>query len=54
MLFFVCTDILHAASPTIDVRCISDSGTMYPWNVHTDGCDPYALMKNANKVEQMK
>ena len=42
--------MLHDVSPTIDVRCISDSGTMYPWNVHTDGCDPFAVVQTASIV----
>ena len=27
----------------IDVKCISDSGSIYPYNTHTVFCDPHLL-----------
>ena len=36
-------DQLHAINPEIKVKCISDSGTIYPFNTHSEGCFPHAL-----------
>ena len=33
-------ETLHAVNPVTRVRCISDSGTLYPLHTHTPGCDP--------------
>ena len=42
--------MLHEYNPELDVRCISDSGTMYPYQVHTDNCDPHSLQYAAVDV----
>ena len=42
--------MLHEYNPGLDVRCISDSGTMYPYQVHTDNCDPHSLQYAAVDV----
>jgi len=34
---------LHSERPDMDVRCISDSGTLYPFQDHTDFCYPQLL-----------
>ena len=36
-------DQLHAINPEIKVKCISDSGTIYPFNTHSEGCFPHLL-----------
>ena len=36
-------DELHFVNPWIDVKCISDSGSMYPYNTHSDLCFPDLL-----------
>ena len=41
-LYFV-TDRLHSENPDMDVRCISDSGSLYPFQDHTDFCYPQLL-----------
>ena len=33
-------ETLHAVNPVTRVRCISDSGTLYPLHTHTQECDP--------------
>ena len=33
-------ETLHAVNPVTRVRCISDSGTLYPLHTHTEECDP--------------
>ena len=37
-------DELHSVNPNIKVKCISDSGTIYPYNTHTPGCYPHLLL----------
>ena len=37
-------DKLHAVNPDVKVKCISDSGSIYPLNTHTEGCDPQQLI----------
>jgi len=34
---------LHEEKPDMDVRCISDSGSLYPYTDHTDFCYPQLL-----------
>lgn len=34
---------LHKINPDIDVKCISDSGSIYPYHTHTEFCDPHLL-----------
>jgi len=34
---------LHSINPGQDVRCISDSGSLYPYDTHTKYCDPELL-----------
>lgn len=36
-------DELHRINADIDVKCISDSGSMYPYNTHSDLCYPDLL-----------
>ena len=43
-------DMLHEYNPGLDVRCISDSGTLYPYQVHTDNCDPFLFEYAAYEV----
>ena len=33
-------ETLHSYNPSIKVKCVSDSGSIYPLNTHTDDCDP--------------
>ena len=35
--------MLHALNPDLDVRCITVSGSMYPYSVLTHYCDPYLI-----------
>ena len=41
---------LHKRNASIDVRCISDSGSMYPYNTHTAFCSPHLLEYAAYEV----
>jgi len=41
---------LHEFNPGQDVRCISDSGTLYPYSVHTKNCFPDLLEYAAYQV----
>jgi len=41
---------LHVMNPDIDVRCISDSGSLYPYHTHTPFCSPHLLEYAAFKV----
>ena len=43
-------DRLHSERPDMDVRCISDSGTLYPFQDHTDFCFPQLLEYAAFEV----
>merc|ERR1712013_978485 len=43
-------EVLHDRNPSIDVRCISDSGSLYPYNTHTPFCSPHLLEYAAFKV----
>ena len=36
-------DMLHDVNPDIDVKCISDSGSLYPYHTHTQLCYPHIL-----------
>ena len=36
-------DELHKFNSSIDVRCISDSGSLYPYDTHTPFCSPHLL-----------
>ena len=36
-------DELHRINADIDVKCISDSGSLYPYHTHTELCDPHLL-----------
>ena len=42
-LSYLITDRLHSENPDMDVRCISDSGSLYPFQDHTDFCYPQLL-----------
>ena len=42
--------MLHAHNPDLDVRCITDSGSMYPYSVHTHNCDPHLIEYAAFEV----
>jgi len=37
-------DSLHSYNPDIKVKCISDSGSLYPLNTHSPGCLPQYSM----------
>jgi len=41
---------LHKKNVSIDVRCISDSGSLYPYDTHTPFCYPDLLEYAANEV----
>ena len=34
---------LHKRNQNIEVKCISDSGSLYPYHTHTQLCDPHLL-----------
>ena len=40
-------DTLHAVSPQIRVKCVADSGSIYPLHTHTEGCLPNVLLYGA-------
>ena len=42
--------MLHEHNADLDIRCISDSGSMYPYSVHTKYCDPHLLEYAAYEV----
>jgi len=37
-------ETLHSHNPSISVKCISDSGSIYPLNTHTEDCDPQQVI----------
>ena len=37
-------DTLHSVNPNIKVKCISDSGSIYPLNTHSEDCDPKEVL----------
>ena len=37
-------ETLHSYNSSIKVKCISDSGSIYPLNTHTEGCNPQELI----------
>jgi len=41
---------LHKINASIDVRCISDSGSLYPYDTHTPFCSPHLLEYAAYEV----
>ena len=45
--------MLHAHNPDLDVRCITDSGSMYPYSVHTHNCDPHLIEYAAFSVNDL-
>ena len=47
---FFLTDRLHSERPDMDVRCISDSGSLYPFQDHTQFCFPQLLEYAASQV----
>ena len=48
---FSLTDRLHSERPDMDVRCISDSGSLYPFQDHTQFCYPQLLEYAASQVD---
>ena len=55
-IYIVCntvfwTDRLHSERPDMDVRCISDSGSLYPFQDHTQFCYPQLLEYAASQVD---
>ena len=40
-------EVLHDINPAIMVKCIADSGSIYPLNTHTEDCDPKLFLYNA-------
>ena len=54
--YFMCntfffTDRLHSERADMDVRCISDSGSLYPFQDHTQFCFPQLLEYAASQVD---
>ena len=37
-------EALHAYNTSIKVKCISDSGSLYPLHTHTEECDPQQVI----------
>ena len=37
-------ETLHSYNPSISVKCVSDSGSIYPLNTHTEDCDPQQVI----------
>ena len=37
-------ETLHSFNPDIMIKCIADSGSIYPLHTHTDGCSPQLLL----------
>jgi len=37
-------ETLHYYNPSMKVKCVSDSGSIYPLNTHTEDCDPQQLI----------
>ena len=50
---FSLTDRLHSERPDMDVRCISDSGSLYPFQDHTQFCYPQLLEYAASQVDSL-
>lgn len=40
-------DTLHSFNQEIKVKCVVDSGTLYPLQTHTPGCNPHVLLYTA-------
>ena len=40
-------DTLHGVNPQIRVKCVADSGSIYPLHTHTEGCYPNVLLYGA-------
>jgi len=40
-------DTLHSINPDILIKCIADSGSIYPLNTHTEGCYPKLFLYDA-------
>lgn len=40
-------DTLHNFNQEIKVKCVVDSGTLYPLQTHTPGCNPHVLLYTA-------
>ena len=40
-------ETLHDVNPGIMVKCVADSGSIYPLHTHTDGCYPNVLLLGA-------
>ena len=40
-------DTLHGVNPQIRVKCVADSGSIYPLHTHTEGCFPNVLLYGA-------
>ena len=40
-------DTLHNFNQEIKVKCVVDSGTLYPLKTHTPGCNPHVLLYTA-------
>ena len=40
-------DTLHDVNPQIRVKCVADSGSIYPLHTHTEGCFPNVLLYGA-------
>lgn len=43
-------DVLHQKNASIDVRCVSDSGTLYPYDTHTNFCSTHLLEYAAYEI----
>ena len=43
-------ETLHAANPGLRVKCVSDSGTLYPLHTHSPGCSPQLLFYLAYSI----
>ena len=37
-------ETLHSYNSSIKVKCVSDSGSIYPLNTHTEDCDPQEVI----------
>ena len=40
-------DTLHSFNQEIKFKCVVDSGTLYPLQTHTPGCNPHLLLYTA-------